>query len=137
MSGSGGVEKLIVYGYERDDDVAQPSVVLDIESRDSDTVKVVVWIVDGWIETSGSALSAALPPMHLEVDYVAGADVPFVAMREPSFLAGVNPRDKRHVALAHVLASLGSSDPECDFNYDGNVDGDDIQFVLDQFKACD
>lgn len=39
--------------------------------------------------------------------------------------------------MEHVLAALGSSDTECDFTYDGVVDEQDIQFVLDQFKPCD
>ena len=56
-------------------------------------------------------------------------------VREPGFLLGVEPCIKLQTALIHVIEALGTSTSTADFNFDGVVDVDDIEVVLDRFGS--
>lgn len=51
----------------------------------------------------------------------------------PQCMIGIEPCSKIQSALASVIAAFGTDDREADYTYDGIVNADDIEAVLETF----
>ena len=94
-------------------------------------------LVDEWVERCDqSTIALREPPLFLELDYTGESEDPVVTLRAPAYLDGVEPCSKPLVAIVQILETLGSSDPSTDFNYDGIVDGWDIDDALSKLSGA-
>ncbi len=131
----------IVYGFApvEGNQLARPCAIARGIMREDGEVDVTLWVVDAWHEHCDPALvQLREPTLYLELDFteVAGdSNAPTAVVREPGFLLGVEPCSKLQTALIHVIEVLGTSTSTADFNFDGVVDVDDIEVVLDRFGS--
>ncbi len=115
----------------------RPSVVVRGDFRSDGDVDVSVTLVDEWVEACDpSTITLREPALFLELDYTGESADPVVTIRAPAYLDGVEPCSKPIVAIVQILETLGSSDPSTDYNYDGIVDGWDIDDALSKFSGA-
>ncbi len=127
------------YGYapRTSNMLMRPSVVVRGDFRSDGDVDVSVTLVDEWVEACDlSTIALREPALFLELVYTGESEDPVVTLRAPAYLDGVEPCSKPLVAIVQILETLGSSDPSTDYNYDGIVDGWDIDDALSKLSGA-
>ena len=127
------------YGYapRTSNTLMRPCVVVRGDFRSDGDVDVSVTLVDEWVERCDqSTIALREPPLFLELDYTGESEDPVLTLRAPAYLDGVEPCSKPLVAIVQILETLGSSDPSTDYNYDGIVDGWDIDDALSKLSGA-
>lgn len=128
----------IIFGYAptAPEALTRPRAVAKGEVLEGGDVDATVWVIDGWEESCDPAVvELREPALYLELDFMTDPNTPTSAVREPDYLIGVEPCSKLRMAFSKVLEAYGTDDRDTDYTYDGIVNLDDIEAVLEKFGS--
>jgi len=133
-----GTSLRIIFGYAptAPEALMRPRAVAKGEVLEGGDVDAKVWVIDRWEESCDPAIvELREPALYLELDFMTDPNTPTATVREPVYLIGVEPCSKLQMAIAKITEAYGTDDREADYSYDGIVDSDDIEAVLEKFGS--
>ncbi len=128
----------IIFGYAptAPGALTRPRAVAKGEVLEGGDVDATVWVIEGWEESCDPAIvELREPPLYFEVDFMTDQTTATTTVREPGYLIDVEPCSKLQMALARVIDAYGTGERDADYAFDGIVDSDDIQAVLETFGS--